>query len=179
MKTAIGEDGKVTILRDSVIFDTLPNGKVVAVNLPGEIKMVPVDEEETYLRTNFSDSDNRGYRDGDPGSSRFFDRFAGDDEEDPARKMYDAPKHKVERDADGKIIREYDKSNNRTTLINDEVRIYKGGSWRDRAYWLDPAQRRFLPQYMATDYIGFRCAMSRVGSKSKTKNKTVRGKKAK
>ena len=179
MKTAIGEDGKVTILRDSIIFDTMPNGKVIAVNLPGEIKMVPVDEEETYLRTNFSDSDNRGYRDGDAGSSRFFDRFAGDDEEDPARKMYDAPKHSVERDSTGKIIRQYDQSNNRTTLINDEVRIYKGGSWRDRAYWLDPAQRRFLPQYMATDYIGFRCAMSRVGSKSKTKNKTVRGKKAK
>ncbi len=179
MKTAIGEDGKVTILRDSIIFDTMPNGKVIAVNLPGEIKMVPVDEEETYLRTNFSDSDNRGYRDGDAGSSRFFDRFADDDEEDPARKMYDAPRHSVERDSAGKIIRQYDQSNNRTTLINDEVRIYKGGSWRDRAYWLDPAQRRFLPQYMATDYIGFRCAMSRVGSKSKTKNKTVRGKKAK
>ena len=179
MKTAIGEDGKVNILRDSVIFDTLPNGKVVAVNLPGEIKMVPVDEEETYLRTNFSDSDNRGYRDGDPGSSRFFDRFASDDEGDPERKMYDSPNHKVERDSAGKILREYDKSNYRTTLINDEVRIYKGGSWKDRAYWLDPAQRRFLPQYMATDYIGFRCAMSRVGSKSKTKNKTVRGKKAK
>jgi gliding motility-associated lipoprotein GldJ len=179
MKTAIGEDGKVTILRDSIIFDTMPNGKVIAVNLPGEIKMVPVDEEETYLRTNFSDSDNRGYRDGDAGSSRFFDRFADDDEEDPARKMYDAPRHNVERDSAGKIIRQYDQSNNRTTLINDEVRIYKGGSWRDRAYWLDPAQRRFLPQYMATDYIGFRCAMSRVGSKSKTKNKTVRGKKAK
>jgi len=179
MKTAIGEDGKVTILRDSVIFDTLPNGKLVAVNLPGEIKMVAVDEQETYLRTNFSESDNRGYRDGDPGSSRFFDRFAGDDDEDPARKMYDSPKHKVERDSAGQIIREYDKSNNRSTLINDEVRIYKGGSWRDRAYWLDPAQRRFLPQYMATDYIGFRCAMSRVGSKAKTKNKTVRGKKAK
>jgi len=179
MKTAIGEDGKVTILRDSIIFDTLPNGKLVAVNLPGEIKMVAVDEQETYLRTNFSESDNRAYRDGDPGSSRFFDRFAGDDDEDPARKMYDSPEHKVERDSAGQIIREYDKSNNRSTLINDEVRVYKGGSWRDRAYWLDPAQRRFLPQYMATDYIGFRCAMSRVGSKAKTKNKTVRGKKAK
>jgi len=23
-----------------------------------------------------------------------------------------------------------------------------------RAYWLDPAQRRYLPQYIATDYIG-------------------------
>ena len=176
MKTAIGEDGKVTILKDSVVFDTLPNGKIVALNLPGEIKMIPVDEEETYLRTNFSSSDNRGYRDGDAGSSRFFDQFS--DEED-TRKMYDSPKHKVERDSLGKLIRSYDKSNNRTTLINDEARVFKGGSWRDRAYWLDPAQRRYLPQFMATDYIGFRCAMSRVGSKSKTKNKTPRGKKVK
>jgi len=179
-KAAIGEDGKVKILRDSIVFDTMPNGKMVAVNLPGEILMVPVDEQETYLRTNFSDSDNRAYRDGDPGSSRFFDRFS--DEEDPAnqRKMYDAPIQKpVERDSLGKIIDGYDTSNERTTLINDEVRVYKGGSWRDRAYWLDPAQRRFLPQYMATDYIGFRCAMSRVGSKAKSKNKTPRGKKAK
>jgi gliding motility-associated lipoprotein GldJ len=63
--------------------------------------------------------------------------------------------------------REYDKNSNRTTLINNEVRVYKGGSWRDRDYWLDPAQRRYFPQDMATDYIGFRCAMSRVGSKSK------------
>ncbi len=175
-KTAIGEDGKVEILRDSIVYDTLPNGKVVAVNLPGEILMVPVDENETYLRTNFSSSDNRAYRDGDPGSSRFY-RFSDDEEEDQ-RKMYNSPKHQpLERDSLGNLVAGYDTSNNRTTLINDEVRVYKGGSWRDRAYWLDPAQRRFLPQYMATDYIGFRCAMSRVGSKAKTKNKTVRGKK--
>lgn len=176
MKTAIGEDGKVKILSDSIVYDTLPTGKVVAVNLPGEIKMVPVDEAETYLRTNFSNSDNRDYRDGDPGSSRYFDMFS--DEEDQ-RPMYNSPKHKVERDSAGNLLRQYDKSNARTSLINDEVRVFKGGSWRDRAYWLDPAQRRYLPQYMATDYIGFRCAMSRVGSKSKTKNKTVRGKKVK
>ena len=174
MKAAIGEDGKVQVLRDSIVFDTLPTGKVVAVNLPGEVKMEAVGEEETYLRTNFSKSDNRGYRDGDPSSSRFAD-FYGEDEEKPA--MYNSPKHKVERNEDGELVRQYDESNYRTSLINDEVRVYKGGSWRDRAYWLDPAQRRYLPQYMATDYIGFRCAMSRVGSKSKTKNKTVRGKK--
>jgi gliding motility-associated lipoprotein GldJ len=179
MKTAIGEDGKVNILRDTIVYDTLPNGKIVAVNLPGEIKMVPVDEKETYLRTNFSSSDNRGYRDGDPGSSRYFDKFSDEEQEKEGKKMYDSPQFKMEHDSTGKLLREYDKSNNRTTLINDEVRVYKGGSWRDRAYWLDPAQRRYLPQYMATDYIGFRCAMSRVGSKSKTKNKTVRGKKAK
>tara|TARA_R110002020_G_scaffold137434_2_gene306521 strand:- start:54243 stop:55898 length:1656 start_codon:yes stop_codon:yes gene_type:complete len=178
MKSAIGKDGKVNVIKDSIVYDTLPNGKIMAVNLPGEIKMVPVDSEETYLRTNFSSSDNRGYRDGEPGSSRFFDRFS-DEEQPDEKKMYNAPVHSVERDSLGNIVRGYDTSNNRNTLINNEVRVYKGGSWRDRAYWLDPAQRRYLPQYMATDYIGFRCAMSRVGSKSKTKNKTVRGKKAK
>lgn len=177
MKTAIGKDGKVNVIRDSIVYDTLPNGKIVAVNLPGEIKMVPVDEKETFLRTNFSSSDNRGYRDGEPGSTRFYDRFSEGEEDE--QKMYDSPVSKVQVDSTGNIIRAYDKSNNRTSLINDEVRVFKGGSWRDRAYWLDPAQRRYLPQYMATDYIGFRCAMSRVGSKSKTKNKTPRGKKAK
>tara|TARA_R110002050_G_scaffold286468_3_gene436922 strand:+ start:3359 stop:5017 length:1659 start_codon:yes stop_codon:yes gene_type:complete len=178
MKNSIGEDGKVNVIRDSIVYDTLPNGKVVAVNLPGEIKMVAVDEQETYLRTNFSSSDNRGYRDGEPGSSRFYDKFS-DDEEEEQKKMYNSPQHNVEKDSTGSVKRQYDKSNYRTSLINDEVRVFKGGSWRDRAYWLDPAQRRYLPQYMATDYIGFRCAMSRVGSKSKTKNKTVRSKKAK
>ena len=180
-KKAIGEDGKVMVLTEGeIVYDTLPNGKIVAVNLPGEVKMVAVDDEDTYLRTNFSKSDNRGYRDGDPGSSRFFDRFSEEDEDaDDRKQMYNAPKHKVERDAEGLMVREYDQSNYRTSLINDEVRVYKGGSWRDRAYWLDPAQRRYMPQYMATDYIGFRCAMSRVGSKSKGKNKTIRGKKVK
>ncbi len=178
MKTAIGEDGKVNVIRDSIVYDTLPNGKIVAINLPGEIKMVAIDENETYLRTNFSASDNRGYRDGEAESSRFYDKFSDEDEKDD-KKMYNSPKHIVNKDSQGTIKRQYDKSDNRTTLINDEVRVFKGGSWRDRAYWLDPAQRRYLPQYMATDYIGFRCAMSRVGSKSKSKNKTVRSRPAK
>lgn len=169
-KKAIGKDGKVQVLKDEIVYDTLPNGRVVAVNLPGEIKMVPVGEEETFLRTNFDRSDNRGYRDGDPMSTP---NAYGDDK----GSMYDAPEFSVERDEDGNIIRKYDESNTRTTLISNEVRVYKGGSWRDRAYWLDPAQRRFLPQYLATDDIGFRCAVSRIGSKSKTKNKTIRHKK--
>lgn len=90
--------------------------------------------------------------------------------------MYDSPKHNVSADSLGNMLRSYDKSNKRTTLVNDDVRVYKGGSWRDRAYWLDPAQRRYFPQDMATDYIGFRCAMSRVGPKSDHK-KTARHKK--
>jgi len=81
--------------------------------------------------------------------------------------MYNAPTHQVSADSSGSLLREYDESSKRTTLVNDQVRVYKGGSWRDRAYWLDPANRRYFPQDMATDYIGFRNAMSRVGSKSK------------
>ena len=61
---------------------------------------------------------------------------------DETRKMYNSPKNIVTRDSAGKLVRQYDKSNNRSSLINDEVRVYKGGSWKDREYWLDPAQRR-------------------------------------
>ena len=176
-KNAINDDGTVKVVTvDSIVFDTLSNGKVVARNLPGEILQVPVNDEETYLRSNFSKSDNRNYRDGDKKSSRFYESFNDDEEgkaseEKNTRKMYNSPKHSIERDSSGAILREYDKSNSRTSLINDEVRVYKGGSWKDREYWLDPAQRRYFPQDMATDYIGFRCAMSRVGSKSQGKNK--------
>ncbi|WP_038601236.1 gliding motility lipoprotein GldJ [Dokdonia sp. MED134] len=169
-KNAIGEDGKVKVVTtDSIVYDTLANGSIIARDLPGEILQVPVDEDETYLRTQFSTSDNRNFRDGDRRSTRYFESF-NDDAENPesGKKMYNSPQHRVEQDSAGTIERRYDDSNNRTSLINDEVRVYKGGSWRDRAYWLDPAQRRFLPQGMATDDIGFRCAMSRVGSKSKT-----------
>ncbi|MNX36105.1 Formylglycine-generating sulfatase enzyme [compost metagenome] len=166
-KNKIGKDGKLEIVSTSNIkYDTLSNGKVIARNLPGEIAQVPVDEQETYLRQNFSTSDNINYRDGDKQSSRYFDFGDSESGSKADQAMYNSPKHNVTTDSLGKMIRKYDNSSKRTTLIDDKVRVYKGGSWRDRAYWLDPAQRRYFPQDMATDYIGFRCAMSRVGSKS-------------
>ena len=172
-KNAIGEDGGVSVIGiDDIEYDTLSNGKVIATGLPGQISQVPVDENETYLRTNFDESNNINYRDGDARSSRFFDDFEEDESDNDAvtRKMYNSPNHKVSANDSG-IDRQYDKSDVRTSLINDEVRVYKGGSWKDREYWLDPAQRRYYPEDMATDYIGFRCAMSRVGSKSLSKKK--------
>jgi formylglycine-generating enzyme len=51
-----------------------------------------------------------------------------------------------------------------SSLINDEVRVYKGGSWQDRPYWLVPGTRRYLEQNKAQRDLGFRCAMTRVGS---------------
>ncbi len=51
-----------------------------------------------------------------------------------------------------------------TSLIDDNVHVIKGGSWKDRAYWLSPGTRRYLDQKQSTDWIGFRCSMVRVGS---------------
>jgi len=51
-----------------------------------------------------------------------------------------------------------------SSLITDNVRVYKGGSWKDRTYWLVPGTRRYLDQDRAQDDLGFRCAMTRVGS---------------
>ena len=177
-KNAITDDGGVRSVKivgiDEIEYDTLSNGKIIAKTLPGQIAQVAVDEDETYLRTNFATSDNRNFRDGDRQSSKYFDDYEGVDgisNEDVTREMYDSPDHLVETNPNGSLNRKFDTSNTRTSLINDKVRVYKGGSWKDREYWLDPAQRRFYPQDMATDFIGFRCAMSRVGSKSKNKAK--------
>lgn len=173
-KHKIGDDGKVEIVTaETQVFDTLPNGKVMARNFPGEIATVPVDENETYLRVNFDKSDNRNYRDGDKQSTRYFN-FGGSEEGEKLsadKRMYDSPVHNVTIDSLNNMVRKFDKSSKRTTLVNDDVRVFKGGSWRDRAYWLDPAQRRYFPQDMATDYIGFRCAMSRVGPKADKKKR--------
>ncbi len=44
------------------------------------------------------------------------------------------------------------------------LRVYKGGSWADLAYWLTPGTRRYLFEDSATSTIGFRCAMIRAGT---------------
>ena len=53
-----------------------------------------------------------------------------------------------------------------TSLVSDRTRVYKGGSWRDRAYWLSPGARRYLDEDQSRDDLGFRCAMVRVGSQA-------------
>ncbi|MDN3204008.1 gliding motility lipoprotein GldJ [Algoriphagus sediminis] len=60
----------------------------------------------------------------------------------------------------------YDEAENyETSLLTDELRVYKGGSWKDVAYWLSPGTRRFMHQDSATNAIGFRCAMISIGEK--------------
>ncbi|WP_183575337.1 SUMF1/EgtB/PvdO family nonheme iron enzyme [Mucilaginibacter sp. X5P1] len=51
-----------------------------------------------------------------------------------------------------------------TTLVNDHSKVYKGGSWNDLAFWLNPATRRFMDEDNASAEVGFRCAMDMVGA---------------
>lgn len=125
------------------VFQTLEldaEGKPVPKDEFGRLIRRNVSLEENATRRNYRFADNISYRDGDLRSSIF---FGDDDGADPNKIMY-----------------EYSVS----SLINDQSRVYKGGSWKDRVYWIVPGNRRFLDQNEATNTIGFRCAMIRVGS---------------
>jgi gliding motility-associated lipoprotein GldJ len=50
-----------------------------------------------------------------------------------------------------------------TSLVNDQSRVIKGGSWNDMPYWLSPGTRRYLQEDMASNTIGFRCAQTYLG----------------
>jgi formylglycine-generating enzyme len=118
-------------------------GNIAPKDSLGRIIYRNVTAEESATRRNYRYADNIGHRDGEFASSIYFREDERLEEGDPGRLMYD-----------------YGVS----SLINDEARVYKGGSWRDRPYWIVPGTRRFLDQNEATNDIGFRCAMTRVGS---------------
>ncbi|NJL13384.1 MAG: gliding motility lipoprotein GldJ [Microscillaceae bacterium] len=61
------------------------------------------------------------------------------------------------------------------SLIDDNVRVYKGGSWKDVAYWCSPGTRRYLDKNAKRSYIGFRCAMIMAGERS-GENRRTQGK---
>ena len=163
-KKYINEDGSVAVYDNlNIEFDTLENGKVIPKNLPGSLKYVNIDSEDAVMRYNYNQAYNIDSKDGDNSSSRFYE----DDEESAiAPRMYNHPnKGTLEFDEDGVAVNMNYDEEFRTTLISDETRVFKGGSWRDREYWLDPAQRKYFPQFMATEYIGFRCATDKFGEK--------------
>ncbi len=119
------------------------DGLIAEKDTLGRIQWREVTAEESAHRRNYRYSDNRDYLDGDYASSIF---YYDDIYLDPEKQ--------------NKLMYEYGAS----SMINNKARVYKGGSWRDRAYWMSPGTRRFLDQELSTDYIGFRCAMDRVGS---------------
>ena len=65
---------------------------------------------------------------------------------------------------DGQQVKPGDRTSWPTSLVSDKSRVFKGGSWKDRAYWLVGGARRFLDEDKSASTIGFRCCMDRLGS---------------
>jgi len=110
----------------------------------GRMRYREITVNEAEGRTNYREANNINYLDGD--NKSIVDRTIWQqnvNNQSSTTKMY-----------------EYGK----TTLVSDKARVYKGGSWKDGPYYLSPSVRRFLDESKATDFIGFRCAMDRVGN---------------
>ena len=115
----------------------------------GHIRREPIPIEQAARRQNYRTAFNSNYADGDYMSSiRSNWTDTQEDQTTFTKDMYDYATN----DTPG------------TTLINDESRVYKGGSWADGPYYLSPGNRRYLNQNQASAAIGFRCAMNTVGT---------------
>ncbi len=130
------------------------DGDSNVVRLPGQLPTREVTAEENLNRRNYQKADYRDYVDGDVESSIFYDKTVPEGE----AAMYDY---------------------GNTTMVSNTTRVYKGGSWKDRAYWLTPGTRRYLEEDQSTDFIGFRCAMDRVGFQNESSKRKKRSKKPK
>jgi len=160
-KKMIDAEGQVVIADDvTVEFDTLDNGNLVPKTLPGSVKYMPISKRDAYMRKNYDKAYNVDAKDGELASTKYYAQ--NEEELDVKPRMYNSPIKPKEIGESGLMKQQYD-TEKRTTLISDKARVYKGGSWKDREYWLDPSQRRYLPEYMATNFIGFRCAADRIG----------------
>lgn len=120
-------------------------GNIAPKDSLGRLRTQNVKPENAAGRRNYTKSDYKNYKDGDYESSIDYSNSEAD-KGPGSNRMY------------------ANKQQDMSSLVTDNVRVYKGGSWKDRAYWLSPGTRRFLDENGTRDDLGFRCAMTRVGS---------------
>ena len=146
---------------------TLRNGLTEFITeTKGKQRWRDVTVEENAGRLNYRKDDYIDYMDGDLESSIFYNNAKRKDDinnglRDSKQVMYQSQHENFNLNND---MINAGASGWPTTLISDKSRVYKGGSWADRVYWLSSGNRRFLDEDKATATIGFRCAMDRVGS---------------
>ncbi len=129
-----------TVVRDE-------DGLIAEKDSLGRIRYREFTDEELAGRSNFQRADNRNYLDGDYESALVDDWLTKPEGDDLAQSTTS-------------LLYEYGTS----SLISDKSRVIKGGSWKDRAYYLSAATRRYMDQDKSASWVGFRCAMARVGS---------------
>lgn len=175
------------IFLDPVYYKEDPMGNFVAhiipvirqgisqytINQAGNLKWREVTEEENINRRNYKHADYIDHLDGDLQTAGIYNRS------DAHQFNYDKMINEINsgnRDEDLIMYQNQFESTNLngaplkgntagwpTTLVSDKSRVYKGGSWSDRAYWIVGSTRRHLDEDQSKSTIGFRCAMDRVG----------------
>ena len=134
------------------------DGMIAEKDSLGRISYRAVTTEECINRMNYRQSDNINYLDGDL-ASQLTDAWITDNGDEEAAPAEDNEDEEMKPVSSGM----YDFGN--TSMVDDKARVIKGGSWKDRAFYLSPGQRRFLDQNKSASWIGFRCAMDRMGAR--------------
>ncbi|GAB4280453.1 MAG: gliding motility lipoprotein GldJ [Marinilabiliales bacterium] len=143
-------------------------GMIAEKDSLGRIRYREVTDEECFNRYNYNTADNINYLDGDYQSSVDYKQEDADKSVKNSDRMYNQGQKNTEYKfpqgyQDGSMPNWRGKKEMQS-MVNNRVRVYKGGGWKDRAYWLSPGSRRYLDQEQAREDLGFRCAMHRVGS---------------
>ena len=136
------------------MIDTIIDGvemSIAKINKLGQL--VYEDYPDSSFTKMYTSSDLRNYKDGDARSSMKVENWKKRMDPDEATKNLYNP----DTDAEGML----------TTQISNTMRVFKGGGWRDRPYWLNPGTRRYLEQKESRDDLGFRCSMDRFGPTQK------------
>jgi hypothetical protein len=137
-------------------IEKMDDGTVAERDELGAVPMVPVSDFKNDRRRNYRSADNINFLDGDWASQLDPEMWKNpSDPEESIKKMYDKSAYPL----------------GTYSMVADNARVYKGGSWIDIQYWASPGHRRFLDQDESTCYIGFRCAMSRMGPTTVGKRK--------
>ena len=142
------------------------------------------DEDPDYNRRNYRQANNVNYLDGDRASNLGTDGWQPAEQEGGDEEGDEGGESTYEEEGEGEEVSkdneddlwtnnmyrrksENQKDSPSSTLVNNKVRVVKGGSWKDRAYYLQSSTRRYYDQDKGTAWIGFRCAMDRLGSRAK------------
>ncbi|MBR5832557.1 MAG: SUMF1/EgtB/PvdO family nonheme iron enzyme [Bacteroidales bacterium] len=149
-----------TIVDEEILINDT-NGGIVYRNVDDDLN-----------RRNYRQADNVNYLDGDYASTIFDPQTnqnlvswteSSDSEEEVEEGAAD---YLTNQDSVTNMMYRRNSANKSTitSMLNNKVRVVKGGSWNDRIYWMQPGTRRYYDQDKSTAWIGFRCAMDRLGA---------------
>jgi len=144
-------------------------GNIADKDSLGKIRYRNVTDWESFDRRNYNTADNINHEDGTYESSLDYSKEDANKDNTLSTRMYNQGKKngaypKPKADNKKPLLGSWRGRGDQQSLVNNRTRVFKGGGWRDRYYWLSPGSRRFWPEDKSRDDLGFRCAMDRLGS---------------